>query len=157
MAKRVYIGLGSNLGDSEYIITQAIAQIGNQVGTVIATSSFYTTEPWGYQSAHPFCNAVVAVDTHLSPTEVLFATQAIEKEAGSSTHRDNAGNYIDRLLDIDLLDYEDVVSNTPLIILPHPRMHLREFVLTPLSEIAPEWRHPLIGKTADEILSQSTF
>ncbi len=157
MAKRVFIGLGSNLGNSEQLIRQAIARIGERVGTVVATSSLYTTEPWGYESPNPFCNAVVAVETNLSPHEVLLTTQAIEQEQGSSIHRDSEGNYIDRALDLDLIEYEGVTSNTPSLILPHPRMHLREFVLTPLAEIAPDWQHPLIGETANEMLSKLKF
>ncbi len=150
--KRVYIGLGSNLGDSKQIIGQAIEQIERRVGRVVARSSLYTTRPWGYESTHLFCNAVVAVDTELLPHEVLLATQAIEQEQGSATHRDGNGNYIDRILDLDLLDYEGVILDTPSLILPHPCMHLREFVLAPLAEVAPEWRHPIVQRTAKELL-----
>ncbi len=149
---RVYIGLGSNLGDSRQIITQAIEQIERRVGRVVACSSLHTTRPWGYESTHLFCNAVIAVDTGLSPHEVLLATQAIEQEQGCATHRDDNGNYIDRTLDLDLLDYEGIILDTPSLILPHPRMHRREFVLAPLAEVAPGWRHPILQRTAKELL-----
>ncbi len=153
MAKRVYIGLGSNLGDREEIIAQAIAQIGKQIGSIAATSSLYTTEPWGYESTHPFCNAVIAVDTELSPDKLLLATQAIEREQGSNIHRDSEGNYIDRTLDLDILDYDGIILETPSLTLPHPRMHLREFVLAPLAEITSEWKHPLLEITASQLLT----
>ena len=114
MAKRVYLGLGSNLGNKEQIIRKAIDRIGKRVGTVVAVSSFYKTEPWGYQSVHTFCNAAMAVDTDLLPEEVLSTVQAIERELGSKDHRRSDGSYADRLIDIDLLDYDGQVLATPM-------------------------------------------
>lgn len=153
MAKRVYLGLGSNLGNKEQIIRKAIDRIGKRVGTVVAVSSFYKTEPWGYQSVHTFCNAAMAVDTELSPEEVLSTVQAIERELGSKDHRRSDGSYADRLIDIDLLDYDGQVLDTYALVLPHPYMHKRTFVMEPLAEIAPQWMHPVLGKTAAVILA----
>ena len=142
MGKRVYLGLGSNLGNKERIVRKAIDKIGERVGAVVAVSSFYKTAPWGYQSVHTFCNAAIAVDTDLSPEEVLFTVQEIERELGSKKHREGDGSYVDRLIDID----------THSLVLPHPYMHKRTFVMTPLAEIAPQWVHPVLGKTATELL-----
>ena len=153
MAKRVYLGLGSNLGNKEQIIRKAIDRIGKRVGTVVAVSSFYKTEPGGYQSVHTFCNAAMAVDTDLLPEEVLSTVQAIERELGSKDHRRSDGSYADRLIDIDLLDYDGQVLDTYALVLPHPYMHKRTFVMEPLVEIAPQWMHPVLGKTAAEILA----
>lgn len=153
MGKRVYLGLGSNLGNKEQIIKKAIDRIGNRVGPVVAVSSFYKTEPWGYQSVHTFCNAAMAVDTDLSPEEVLLTVQSIERELGSKDHRKSDGSYADRLIDIDLLDYDGQVLDTYALVLPHPYMHKRTFVMEPLAEIAPQWRHPVLGKTATDILA----
>lgn len=154
MEKRVYLGLGSNLGNKEQIIKKAIARIGERVGTIVTISSFYKTAPWGYQSVHTFCNAVIAVETELSPEEVLSAVQIIERELGSKEHRKSDGSYVDRLIDIDLLDYNGLVLDTYALVLPHPYMHKRPFVMEPLAEIAPQWTHPVLGKTATEILAE---
>lgn len=154
MEKRVYLGLGSNLGNKEQIIQKAIARIGERVGTIVTISSFYKTAPWGYQSVHTFCNAVIAVETELSPEEVLSAVQIIERELGSKEHRKSDGSYVDRLIDIDLLDYNGLVLDTYALVLPHPYMHKRPFVMEPLAEIAPQWTHPVLGKTATEILAE---
>lgn len=153
MEKRVYLGLGSNLGNKEQIIKKAIARIGERVGSIVTISSFYKTAPWGYQSVHTFCNAVIAVETELSPEEVLSAVQIIERELGSKEHRKSDGSYVDRLIDIDLLDYNGLVLDTYALVLPHPYMHKRPFVMEPLAEIAPQWTHPVLGKTATEILA----
>lgn len=154
MGKRVYLGLGSNLGNKEQIIKKAIDRIGDRVGTVVAVSSFYKTKPWGYQSVHTFCNAVMAVDTELPPEEVLNTVQVIERELGSKEHRKSDGTYVDRLIDIDLLDYDGLILDTYVLVLPHPYMHKRIFVMEPLAEIAPDWVHPVLGKTATEILAE---
>ena len=129
------MGLGSNLGNKEQIIRKAIDRIGKRVGT------------------HTFCNAAMAVDTELSPEEVLSTVQAIERELGSKDHRRSDGSYADRLIDIDLLDYAGQVLDTYALVLPHPYMHKRTFVMEPLAEIAPQWMHPVLGKTAAEILA----
>ena len=152
MGKRVYLGLGSNLGNKERIVRKAIDKVGERVGAVVAVSSFYKTAPWGYQSVHTFCNAAISVDTDLSPEEVLFTVQEIERELGSKKHRERDGSYVDRLIDIDLLDYDGLVLDTHSLVLPHPYMHKRTFVMTPLAEIAPQWVHPVLGKTATELL-----
>lgn len=156
MGKRVYLGLGSNLGNKERIVRKAIDKVGERVGAVVAVSSFYKTAPWGYQSVHTFCNAAISVDTDLSPEEVLFTVQEIERELGSKKHREGDGSYVDRLVDIDLLDYDGLVLDTHSLVLPHPYMHKRTFVMTPLAEIAPQWVHHVIGKDGNGAIGRFT-
>ena len=143
MGKRVYLGLGSNLGNKERIVRKAIDKVGERVGAVVAVSSFYKTAPWGYQSVHTFCNAAISVDTDLSPEEVLFTVQEIERELGSKKHRERDGSYVDRLIDIDLLDYDGLVLDTHSLVLPHPYMHKRK-------KLALEGAHKRYGEVLSE-------
>ena len=132
----LYLSLGSNLGDREDMLRRAIALIGERVGKVQRVSSFIETEPWGFQSEHPFLNAACLVLTTLSPLECLDATQQIERELGRRT-KSSSGIYHDRPIDIDLLMYDDLQLSTPRLTLPHPHMHERDFVMIPLREILP--------------------
>ena len=132
----LYLSLGSNLGDREDMLRRAIALIGERVGKVQRVSSFIETEPWGFQSEHPFLNAACLVLTTLSPLECLDATQQIERELGRRT-KSSGGIYHDRPIDIDLLMYDDLQLSTPRLTLPHPHMHERDFVMIPLREILP--------------------
>lgn len=149
----VYLGLGSNLGNREALLHQSIQEIKKQIGTVSLQSAFYVTEPWGFQSEHPFLNAVVCCQTSLSPLQVLDLTQKIEKRLGR-THKSENRQYTDRPIDIDLLLYNDLVISTPRLTLPHPLMHQRRFVLEPLAEIAPNLVHPVLKQTITELLQQ---
>ena len=156
MAK-VYVGLGTNLGDKEQNLRDAVQKIEEQVGKVISLSAFYVTAPWGFTSENSFLNAAACVDTDLSPLAVLQETQAIERELGR-TKKSVDGVYSDRLIDIDLLCYEDLVLSVTSptgaeLNLPHPLMTERDFVMLPLAEIAPELVHPVFGKTMKEISS----
>lgn len=134
--ERLYLSLGSNLGDREQMLHRAIALIDERVGTVQRVSSFIETEPWGFQSEHPFLNAACMVLTTLSPEQCLTETQKIERELGRTTKSEN-GVYHDRPIDIDLLLYGDLQLSTPQLTLPHPRMYERDFVMIPLKEILP--------------------
>lgn len=154
MAK-VYIGLGTNLGDKEQNLRNAVQKIEEQIGKVVSLSAFYMTAPWGFSSDNSFLNAAACVETELSPLDVLQETQKIERELGR-TKKSVGGVYSDRLIDIDLLLYEDLVltlvaSSGAELNLPHPLMAERDFVMLPLAEIAPELRHPVLGKTMKEI------
>ena len=149
MAK-VYISLGTNLGDKEQNLRTAVQKIEEQVGKVISLSAFYITAPWGFDSEHSFLNAAACVETELSPLEVLQKTQEIERELGV---------YSDRLIDIDLLLYDDLILSVTspsgaALNLPHPLMAERDFVMRPLTEIAPELVHPVLGKTMKVLLAQ---
>lgn len=130
----VYLGLGTNLGDKQKNINDAIRMLGNQVGEVEKVSSVIETEPEGFKSDNMFLNAVVKVRTALSPFEILDITQDVEKSLGRKEKSSN-GIYHDRVIDIDILLYDDINISTPRLVIPHPRMAQREFVMTPLAEI----------------------
>lgn len=130
------MSLGSNLGDREDMLRRAIALIEERIGAVQRVSSFIETEPWGFESEHPFLNAAVMVLTTLSPIECLDATQQIERELGRKKKSKN-GIYHDRPIDIDLLLYGDLKLSTPRLTIPHPHMYERDFVMIPLREIMP--------------------
>ena len=156
MAK-VYLGLGTNLGDKEQNLRDAVQKIEEQVGKIVSLSAFYVTAPWGFSSDNSFLNAAVCVETKLSPLEVLQETQMIEKELGRTQKSVNR-MYSDRLIDIDLLLYEDLVlsvisASGEELTLPHPLMTERDFVMKPLAEIAPGLVHPVLGKTVKELTS----
>lgn len=160
MAK-VYIGLGTNLGDKEQNLRNAVQKIEEQIGKVVSLSAFYMTAPWGFSSDNSFLNAAACVETELLPLDVLQETQKIERELGR-TKKSVGGVYSDRLIDIDLLLYEDLILTLVApsgaeLNLPHPLMTERDFVMLPLAEIAPELRHPVLGKTMKEICSQREY
>ena len=155
MNHTVYLGLGTNLGDKEKNLRDAVTEIGKRVGEVTSLSAFHASEPWGFESENSFVNAVCAVSTHLTPSEVLEATQDIERRLGR-TRKSDDGVYHDRLIDIDILLYDDWVLNTPELIVPHPLMNVRRFVLEPLAEIASDLVHPVQKKTIGELLFSLT-
>lgn len=130
----VYLGLGTNLGDKQKNLNDAIRMLENQVGEVEKVSSVIETEPEGFKSDNMFLNAVVKVRTALSPFEILDITQDVEKSLGRKEKSSN-GIYHDRVIDIDILLYDDINISTPRLVIPHPRMAQREFVMTPLAEI----------------------
>ena len=134
MTHNVYLGLGSNLGDREATLNAAISEIGKLVGEVVRRSAFYVTEPWGFASDNAFVNAVVCCQTTLSPRRVLEATQQIEIMLGR-TRKSVGGRYSDRTIDIDILLYDDISVDEPDLVIPHPLMRQRDFVMRPLREI----------------------
>ena len=145
-----YLALGTNIGNKRRNMIKAAALLAERVGDVLALSGFYETEPWGFQSENTFLNAALQLDTSLSPLELLKATQEIEIEMGR-TQKSN-GAYHDRIIDIDILLYEDLVLQTPELTLPHPLMHERLFVMEPLAEIAPNVIHPVFKKPVISLL-----
>ena len=147
----VYLGLGSNLGDKKKNIEKALMLISERVGDVLALSGFYNTHPWGYDSSELYINAVAKVCTDLTPEELLNVTQQIEKDVGRTAKTLN-GVYNDRIIDIDILLYDNIIIQTPTLTIPHPLLHQREFVMTPLSEIAPDILHPVFGKTIAKLI-----
>lgn len=130
----VYLALGSNIGDRRNALSEAIRLIDERVGRVDKVSSFMETEPWGFKSEFKFLNAVLSVQSMLSPIEILHITQNIEKEMGREK-KSLGGIYHDRIIDIDLLMYDSLQLDTPELTLPHPHMKEREFVMIPLMEI----------------------
>ncbi|MDD2559308.1 MAG: 2-amino-4-hydroxy-6-hydroxymethyldihydropteridine diphosphokinase [Bacteroidales bacterium] len=149
MAK-LYLGLGSNLGDRAHYLERAIAEIQLCIGPVVNRSEFFSTEPWGFESPHTFLNACVCVETTLHWRKCLELTQEIEHKLGRTVK--NGAVYRDREIDIDLLLYDQLVLNEPELVLPHPLMHKRKFVLQPLSRIAPELQHPVLKRSIQELL-----
>ena len=129
-----YLGLGSNLGDRRRVMSETIERINELIGDVLSRSAFYETDPWGFVSDNTFLNAAVCVNTALSPFQLLEATQDIEREMGRTT-KSEAGVYHDRVIDIDILLYDDISHNEPDLVIPHPHMQEREFVMIPLREI----------------------
>lgn len=143
---RVCLSLGSNLGPRETYLRKALQALDKELGSLVKCSSFYETLPWGFSSDSLFLNAAACFDTLLSPEEVLAVTQQIEKSLGRK-EKSRQGQYADRCIDIDILLYDDKVMQTPDMILPHPHMAERMFVLEPLAEIMPHLLHPLLKKT----------
>ena len=134
MKHKVYFSLGSNLGDKEGNIREAISRIGELIGEVDRQSTLLATEPWGFESDNTFVNAAIRCTTSLSPFEILNITQNIERAMGR-TLKSVDGQYHDRIIDIDILIYDDLHIATPQLTLPHPRMKERDFVMIPLKEI----------------------
>ena len=143
---KLYLSLGSNEGDREQHLRSAIDAIGRLIGPVDGISPLVETEPWGFESPHPFLNAALSVETSLPAMDVLERTQSIERQLGRR-HKSVAGRYEDRPIDIDLLLYDDLVLTSERLTLPHPLLSERLFVLEPLAEIAPQILHPTLGKT----------
>lgn len=134
MIHKVYFSLGSNLGDKEGNIREAISRIGELIGEVDRQSTLLATEPWGFESDNTFVNAAIRCTTSLSPFEILNITQNIERAMGR-TLKSVDGQYHDRIIDIDILIYDDLHITTPQLTLPHPLMKERDFVMIPLKEI----------------------
>ena len=127
------LALGSNLGDKNRNLETALEKIAATVGTIVAVSSVYASEPWGYESENSFFNQVIKVETPLSPLELLKAVQAIETQMGR-TRKDSA-HYQDRIIDIDIILYDDLVYEYEELTIPHPLYRERSFVWEPLNEI----------------------
>ena len=143
---RVCLSLGSNLGPRETYLRKALQALDKELGSLVKCSSFYAPLPWGFSSDRLFLIAAACYDSLLSPEEVLAVTQQIEKSLGRK-EKSRQGQYADRCIDIDILLYDDRVIETPDMILPHPHMAERMFVLEPLAEIMPHLLHPLLKKT----------
>ena len=142
-----YLALGSNLGDKEANLRRALELLQQRGVEVVKTSSFICTEPYGVTDQPQFLNGVCEVRTSLEPLELLQTLLEIEQEMGRVRLR----HWGERNIDLDLLLYEDVVMDTPELILPHPDMQNRDFVLLPLAEIAPELVHPILQKSIEEL------
>ena len=151
----ILIGIGGNLASPRFgspLDTLAAALVALQAEgiRVITRSAWYRTEPVPRSDQPWFVNAVASLTTHLAARDLLAVLHAVEGQFGRVRSELNAP----RVLDLDLLDYEGQVTDTTSLVLPHPRLHQRRFVLLPLAEIAPSWRHPVSGLTAEQLLSR---
>lgn len=150
----IYLALGTNLGNREENMERAIKCIEKQIGTIFSQSAFYSSKPFGFESDNLFLNGVVGVCTELLPSDLLAKTQLIEKEMGR-TSKSNQNGYSDRIIDIDILLYnKEVIDNDPSLVVPHPQMQQRDFVLKPLAEIAPNFEHPVLKRTITELVEE---
>ena len=149
MAK-AYLSLGTNIGNKRGNLVKAAALLAERVGDILALSDIYETEPWGFESLNTFLNAALILETTAEPLELLDATRLIEIELGR-IEKSKEMQYEDRIIDIDLLMYEDVIMQTDRLTLPHPLMHKRLFVMDPLVEIAPDVVHPVFHKTISQL------
>ena len=149
MAK-VFLGLGTNLGDKRNNLLTAVNHIEEKIGKITSLSSFYETEPWGFKSDNSFLNAALCVETPLEPVAILNIIKEIEIEMGRTQKSVNKV-YSDRPIDIDILLYDDMIIKTEELTIPHPLITERDFVMKPLVEIAGDTVHPLLGKKLLEI------
>ncbi|MDJ1473436.1 2-amino-4-hydroxy-6-hydroxymethyldihydropteridine diphosphokinase [Cytophagaceae bacterium DM2B3-1] len=150
MVINTYLLLGTNLGDRKLNIESSLVQIENQIGTIVLRSSIYETEPWGVTDQPNYWNLVVQINTQLTPQEQLTTIHKIEKSLG----RERRIRWEARLIDIDILYINDWVLQDVNLVVPHPRIADRRFVLTPLTEIAPDFVHPIWNKTNQELLTE---
>lgn len=148
--REVAVNIGTNLGDRRENLRFALKRIADFSGT-LRTSKIYETEAWGYTSCNPFYNIGVVFCSDLSAEDLYEKLHQIELQSGCQTHRDASGNYIDRLLDIDIIYIGDEVIDGKLRI-PHPRLYQRSFVVLPLAELTPEWVDPRTNMRISDIL-----
>lgn len=147
----IYIGLGSNLGNKKENIRQALSLLNEVKGiTIVKVSSFYETEPVGYEDQDWFINAVAQTETSFSPQEILKIFKEIEQKIG----REESTRWGPRKIDLDILFYDQLVYKSNDLIIPHPKLHERAFVLVPLAEINKELIHPVYNKSVSTLLSE---
>lgn len=150
-----HLNIGSNIGDRHALIGQAVAAVEHAFSARAVCSRPFESEPWGFDSPNTFINIGVNIEVgSLAPLHVLRLLRRAERAVDAASHRDSSGAYIDRRIDIDLIALDNQVVDTPELTLPHPRMSQREFVLVPMAELMPLWRHPQLGLTPREMLQR---
>ncbi|RUT73534.1 2-amino-4-hydroxy-6-hydroxymethyldihydropteridine diphosphokinase [Ancylomarina longa] len=150
MAKVIFL-IGGNLGDREQILKDSANYLEKDIGKVNQCSSIYETEPWGFEHELNFLNQVLAIETKLSPLEVLERTQSIEKIMGRIRKKNR---YSERTIDIDILFYDSQIYHSDHLEIPHPRIQERMFALMPMNEILPDLVHPILNKTINELFNE---
>jgi len=145
-----YLLLGSNQGDREYFLTAATTQLALLVGAVKAKSQIYETAAWGLEDQPAFLNQLLQIATALAPEALLTQLNLIEKDSG----RERKIKWGARVIDIDILYYDQLVLNLPNLVIPHPRLQDRRFALMPLAELAPAFVHPILNKTNQALLAE---
>lgn len=148
----VYILLGGNLGNLIDTFEKACAHIELKIGTILRKSALYSSKPWGFESNDQFLNQVLSVETTLEAHQVMHALLNIEAILGRT--RKQSVKYESRIIDLDLLFYNDLVTHMSDLTIPHPRLQFRKFTLVPLAEIAPELIHPTLHRTVTELLAE---
>ncbi len=148
----VYLSLGTNMGDRVANIEQAYSLIEHSLGTINKKSGMYETPPWGFASSFNFINTVVLLETEKNLEELFTRLKQIEKEIGRKKTA-NSTTYEDRIIDIDILDFNGKIMHSNELIIPHPRIEFRSFVLIPLAEIEPTWIHPLLKLSINKLIS----
>ncbi len=144
--------LGSNINPRFEFLASARNLLGTECGRIIQCSSIYESEAWGFE-ADSFLNQVIVLDTILSPLDLLLKIQNIEKSLGRIRGNTDESTYNSRTIDIDILFYDELCLNHPQLQIPHPRIATRRFVLVPLCEILPEFRHPVLNKSISQMLA----
>ena len=147
-----FFNIGSNLGSRRLNLSRAVAALEKEFG-YFELSHAVESEPWGYESDRKFLNIGMLVHTDMEPLQLLDIAKRIESNICSDPHRNADGSYADRVIDIDLIAVDSIVMESDRLILPHPHMAERKFVLEPMAELAPQWRHPANGMTAAEMLA----
>jgi len=144
---KVYLSIGSNKGNRSLLINKAIDEIEKKVGIIISRSSIYQSKSWGFDS-NDFYNLCLLIDTDIMPKSLLINLKKIEKSMG---REDVDGSYSDRLIDIDILFYDNITTDSEDLKIPHPKIEIRKFVLVPMLEIADDYVHPILNKTIKEL------
>jgi 2-amino-4-hydroxy-6-hydroxymethyldihydropteridine diphosphokinase len=147
--KIVFLGIGTNMGMRESNLDNALEKIEEYIGPVIKSSAIYETEPWGFRAKGEFLNLVVKIQTELSPHDLLDKILNIETLLGRIRKKKR---YSSRVIDIDILLYDDLIIHESDLKIPHPLLHERKFVLVPLCEIAPDMIHPVLKKSFSSLL-----
>ncbi len=148
---KIIIGLGSNMGDRFASLSRALTLLKEEAGDIIAVSSVWETEPWGFEADEQFLNMVAVLQTDNSPRQLMQLFRSLEGRMGRK--RNKGGRYESRIIDLDILLWENRVISMPGLEVPHPKLADRRFVLEPLSEVAPDAVHPVTGLTVREMLA----
>lgn len=150
----IFLSIGTNLGDKKKNLESALAEINFQIGEINSHSSIYESKPWGFDAEDHFFNIMIKLTTTMNPEELLKNCQAIENKLGRT--RKGKTGYTSRVIDIDIIYYEERIVTTPQLQIPHPLLHDRNFVLVPLCEIAPTKQHPLFFLDSTELQKKCT-